>query len=747
MRFNANKILAVLSSVVLSFNILCTSIYSAEETKPIVTSSVQTGTELTVQGTNAFGNMLAAELQSAQDEQIENEGQNIFSIEMTEKTATVEYDVIEDCSVVVGIYDESGTTMLASGNADIFADNNIAQLTIDIDTMPQYYYIKAFLINKQTMRPLCSVYENPMYTQEMQEFLAKTTDDFEADKVYNLDDDKTNNFAVFKDNVTVLDTEPIYSGSGSAIFDSITDDIRSLSAGSTFAYYYEDALYIYSVTAVTLDEENGLAEITFIDDTSAELEDVFDYVKVDGESLAENCTATPTGDADEGVTYLGMSTETPAEQTESGNIATDDVDISGSFTVSHEFKIEKKFVSEAEDSPVSAEGKLTASLKFSATASAKVYITLSEQYVELKLDYSAKISASVSCSADLKIQLGQELCFAICPGVYVGITPSFIAEMSDKVSIEGTLSGTFGFKCDGRSLTNISTTPKFDTKLKFDGKLFIGISLEPRIKIVSDKLAYAGANAKVGVEITASSDLFEWDSAQLVKHNCNECISGKVSGKFQVDLTLKFLDLDKLTFTINLPEVKVKIFDYYYSDINGLNFGTCPNKSYKTRIVVYDNTINKVNDAVISVDGNEISSDSYEAYTYLETGTHTFKAESPNFRTSTISEEIEAVSTNPNTIMLFMYEKDYSGSGGISNSGGGGSGGSGATDDPSVDIGIEKNRLSLGGYHSAYIATNGDLYMWGYNYCGQIGDGTTTNSSTPVKIMSNVAQVSLGDIQ
>ena len=53
-------------------------------------------------------------------------------------------------------------------------------------------------------------------------------------------------------------------------------------------------------------------------------------------------------------------------------------------------------------------------------------------------------------------------------------------------------------------------------------------------------------------------------------------------------------------------------------------------------------------------------------------------------------------------------------------------------------------RLSLGDCHSAYITENGDLYTWGYNACGQLGDGTTEIRSTPVKIMSNVAQVSLG---
>ena len=52
--------------------------------------------------------------------------------------------------------------------------------------------------------------------------------------------------------------------------------------------------------------------------------------------------------------------------------------------------------------------------------------------------------------------------------------------------------------------------------------------------------------------------------------------------------------------------------------------------------------------------------------------------------------------------------------------------------------------VSLGGWHSAAITKDGSLYMWGENYDGQLGNGSTTNRSTPVKMMENVAAVSLG---
>lgn len=43
------------------------------------------------------------------------------------------------------------------------------------------------------------------------------------------------------------------------------------------------------------------------------------------------------------------------------------------------------------------------------------------------------------------------------------------------------------------------------------------------------------------------------------------------------------------------------------------------------------------------------------------------------------------------------------------------------------------------------ITKNGDLYAWGRNAYGQLGDGTTTNKSTPVKVLENVKTVSTSD--
>ena len=46
--------------------------------------------------------------------------------------------------------------------------------------------------------------------------------------------------------------------------------------------------------------------------------------------------------------------------------------------------------------------------------------------------------------------------------------------------------------------------------------------------------------------------------------------------------------------------------------------------------------------------------------------------------------------------------------------------------------------VSAGYDHTVAVTATGELYAWGHNQYGQIGDGTTTSRYTPVKIMSDV---------
>jgi len=52
-------------------------------------------------------------------------------------------------------------------------------------------------------------------------------------------------------------------------------------------------------------------------------------------------------------------------------------------------------------------------------------------------------------------------------------------------------------------------------------------------------------------------------------------------------------------------------------------------------------------------------------------------------------------------------------------------------------LGRKVVQVACGSHHSLCLTSDGDIFSWGQNNCGQIGSGTTTNQSTPRKVSAS----------
>ena len=750
-----SRFLAVTLAITLIFSVFSVSAgaVSADEKSNSQNANVQDN--LSVSGTNSLGTMLANEIADKNEETEDNNGYNVFSVAVSGNNAVVSFETITDATLLVAIYNESCDTLIATGTTEVTNGETEKNVTLDTNDMPQYFYVKGYLIDTSTNKPLCTAYSSPMYTKDMQEFLSKTTDDFEENKVLNFDNDDDNNFAIYKDEVKLVDesgeTNKVTKSDDTTktyVIENIDDSISSLSEGDIFSYDYSngDAL-IVKVASIAID--GTTATIT---GEEANLDDVFDYVKIDSTAKKSDFTY------DESTVGEGVSILSEHKSRKSRAI-----DISGSASWSVPFSV--SYV----DNGVNVKGSLT----YGSSVYVKVYLSVQYQYLELKVDQTLKLDLSVSTNMfESSIDLFE---FGVSPiaGVYVTVTPALVIEGSINCSISATMKTTNGFSVSNtEGYKDLTTNPKLETKLDFSGSVFIGAKATLKIRVLGS-LVEGGFTLKNGVDISGKFDDTKDSSSK--KHNCSACIKGDIYKKIGGSIYIKFLNSKNLKFELSL-NVKTKISDFYYSlDHQTFDFTTCPYVSYKVNIIVKKRSGSFVSGA--SVNGTATTDSDGKVTMYLPNGNHTFTASyngqtesttttvnnaettaeivigtsqsNPDYDFSSIGEIVQVAAGDSHSAAvtkdgdLYMWGRNYYGQLGVYSNA-----------DSKIPIKVNNSSstlpeksvkyIALGYYHSAAITKDGSLYMWGRNNYGQLGDGTTTDRYTPVKIMDNVASVSLG---
>jgi len=761
--------IAVIMAIILMFSIFlppeaAQAITSGE--KNIVseiynTEDTQNG--VSIEGKNTFGNLVGKELTEKALEQTDNEGNNIFSVEMDEQMANVSFETTEDASIVICIYNEDGTEMLSSATKDVSAGETEIEVIIE-ESLPQYFYLRGFLIDSETLRPLCTSYETPNYTKEMQEFLAKTTDDFEQEKVLNLDEDKTNNFAVYSDETKIIKqienanqvVEADYEND-KYVINNANEDITSLKEGDTFSYQYDNGeVLIVKIASIELD--GSTVSITGED---ISMEEVFDYVKINSD-IGTSDAVVDMSEATEGVEYKGLVEYKEDDITQRQLKKGFDIDGSASNALSYQFADVKLLGSDN----AKFSGNVEAGYKFSV----KLYLSFSYNYLEVKADYSVKINGSLSAKVPFcKLPLGY-IGFDPFPGVQIGLMPCFVIESNGKIDINGTLKGTVGIAVSNdENMKSLSSAPKFKTEIKGEITAFIGMDLSPKLSILHEKAASVKLGATIGAEVKAAFNPFQKASSSKV-HACEKCIDGEITGKAEAKYEVSLLNSKKLKHKRS-ENISVKICDFYYSfDFNEFDFKSCPHYKFKIDITVIDDKKNPIAGADIKapfsinkngqnqtvenvgdfVEINYITTDGTgKTIGYLPEGSYLLNVSAKDYITTNKGITVTDEAKNIRIILKKIYPSP--------------SPSVKPTEQPSASPSDEPTSrpsdepepgtisasdivsIELGGEHSGVITKDGSLYMWGRNDYNQLGDGSLISNKRPKKILENVSTINLGE--
>lgn len=537
--------------------------------------NLQNNANINVEGTDSVGDILALAIseENEKSEERQKSANSITGLDFSENNASVEYQTEEDAEIVVAVYDEQHSRMLASGNIDASKDGTVASVTITGD-MPQYFVATAFLLDKESHEALCDSFTTEMYTKDIQDLKNSTTDNYDEDKVVQLEEgNKDTNFAVFNDETKVVTEDSKKNqikdnGDGTYTITNVDDTLVDLKAGDTIACSYSDGTFL--LIKVGSIRSDGTT-IIVTEDTDAGLTDYFDYVKIEADSSQGEM-------------------EVDNSQLEDGVTPTSDVQEAG--YLSHEASISRS-VSYNASKEFESGVKLTGNFTYGFMFTVDVYVTSQYQYLSIKNEVNAGISVDISGKlAQKEIPLGRIEVQPV-PCINVGFTPSFVVEASAKIEWSGKISACIGGAYDGNTgFKNLSTWPSCDSSLKMEGKLFIGIKATPYVSFISDKLAKASLSFAGGTEITATNNIYGAADSKL--HECTLCLDGKVYAKLSLELEADFWK-DKVKKTKSYNLAKIKILDFYYStDHDEFGWTTCPYISYPVKVSAKDKEGNNI---------------------------------------------------------------------------------------------------------------------------------------------------------
>lgn len=602
---------------------------------------------MSVSATNSFGKLLLNGMDEENGSNFSSENA-ITGISMNGSTAVVSYRTAEDADLVVGIYaDDAEEEMIASGTVSVSKTTDTTAKVAISSKLPEYYVIKGYLFDKTEHAPLCEPFRDVSKTKDIVDLGSATVDDFDADRVINLDDDNTTNFAVVKQDVTLLTSEDAAAGMNvitqqdddglNYTISNASAEIKNLQSGDILTYEYEPgAMLIVKVSTIQTFGDT----VTIHGDDSLEITDVFEAVKIDSDADTSDFEFTPA----EGVEYLGTEKVVYPDWEDGFFDGTDaqentaDLDETNSWEgdLSNSVALKLKIGDTTTDKPIggaTTEEAAKGTISFSAQSKFKYYIAENKQTISYNLGSTVTGSLSISAKKTIEKEIGH--CYYLpCPGVAFLMEPTIkvVAEM--KCSAEFAASVSFGFEYNSanKAFVNRSETPNAKARVTAEGSVSIGLDLKPGVCVL-DSVLDLDLTAEVMLQATIKTTTKEASTTTPeTRHSCKICYTAEITVPTELGIEISFIKLDilslKKSFKLEFP-----LGDYYYSpENNEFGKGSCPHLEYRMTVIVEDDDLKEEdmkNVDIFNVDTNEkvgSFNGKFNTYVYLPAGEHQLRA-------------------------------------------------------------------------------------------------------------------------
>ena len=642
------------------------AVYAQTEREQTGRAEVDTS-KVSVSATNSFGQLLVNGIEG-QSADADGSTNRITNVTMNGRTANVQYVLDGTADLMVAIYtDGTEEEMVASGTTEVSgsADNGAAQVSI-VGDIPETYTIKAFLLDKTDHSPLSSAYTDVSHTQEIIDLDNATVNDFPEDRVINLDNQDNTNFAVVNKETTLLTYEDNTAGENRLLSEDDTSlvytfgnagaEIRNLQPGDILTYEYAPGeLLIARVKDITV---NGDI-VTIQGDDTLELEDVFDALKIENDANTQDFDYAPAdGFTDCGESVIDASlfeggSDFTFEDVDATNKKSDEIEL---VEISRKCEFYQEVDSAEEkkdDHTTTLKATISGALNLSVQGKFKYYIAQKQQCMEFGVTTKGDLKLEISGAAKLSVPVGR-YDFSPIVGVFIGMEPALVVRAALNMNVEVLIEDYIGFRYNSKQdleetpdntdasatedprIVSTSKTPTIKIKGKATGSLFVGIDLQPRVRVLGDWVASVEMSCEFGGQITVTVNAESTDHLAESKHTCGVCYSGKLDFHASSDISVKFLKSKIKIGPFKLIDVPIPLGDFYWSpQYAEFGKGKCPHIGYRVqmRISTTDEISNEDVDGLtvynLYSNGETFPLGAYErslleganiAYIYLEPG-------------------------------------------------------------------------------------------------------------------------------